>query len=138
MRESGLIPDNLAFVTDVTRTVSKYTVFRGTYVGMDWSPLGLGSRTCIWEIVPVLFVSFFLICHPYMSVILEQNVFILVIITCHIIRHNASYCSCSVCSVFLKLFFLLLLACACCLYSSMHPQPSYRMASNRQPKAYNA
>ena len=28
--------------------------------------------------VPVLFVSFFLICHPYMSVILEQNVFILV------------------------------------------------------------
>ena len=28
--------------------------------------------------VPVLFVFFFLICHPYMSVILEQNVFILV------------------------------------------------------------
>ena len=28
--------------------------------------------------VPVLFVSFLLICHPYMSVILEQNVFILV------------------------------------------------------------
>ena len=52
MGESGLsliIPDNLAFVTDVTRTLWKYTLFRGTYVGMDWSPLGLVSCTCIWE-----------------------------------------------------------------------------------------
>ena len=24
----------------------------GTYVGMDWSPLGLVSRTCIWEPFP--------------------------------------------------------------------------------------
>ena len=35
--------------------------------------------------VPVLFVSFCLICHPYMSVILEQNVFILVcVLLCYV------------------------------------------------------
>ena len=55
----------------------------GTYVGMDWSPLS-------WSLVdlgtvPVLFVFFFLICHPYMSVILEQNVFILVcVLLCYV------------------------------------------------------
>ena len=43
-----IIPDNLAFVTDVTGTVEIYT-FRGTYVGMDWSPLSLVSCTWIWE-----------------------------------------------------------------------------------------
>ena len=67
---------------------------------MDWSSLGLVSCTCIWEpleffrfgllylhlgTVPVLFVSFFLICHPYTSVILEQNVFILVcVLLCYV------------------------------------------------------
>ena len=42
--------------------------------------------------VPVLFVSFFLICHPYMSVILEQNVFILVdiIAVCKPLEHFAN------------------------------------------------
>ena len=39
--------------------------------GFGLSYLHLGT-------VPVLFVSFLLIYHPYMSVILEQNVFILV------------------------------------------------------------
>ena len=42
--------------------------------------------------VPVLFVSFFFICHPYMSVILEQNVFILVdiIAVCKPLEHFAN------------------------------------------------
>ena len=39
---------------------------------------GFGLSYLHLETVPVLFVSFLLICHPYMSVILEQNVFILV------------------------------------------------------------
>ena len=58
---------------------------------MDWIPLGLVSRTCIWEIVPVLFVSFFVICHPYMSVILEQNVFILVCVLLCYVRYEYIY-----------------------------------------------
>ena len=55
MEESAwtfIIPDNLAFVPDMTRTVLKYTLARGTYVGMDWSPLGLVYGTCIWEPFP--------------------------------------------------------------------------------------
>ena len=47
--------------------------------GFGLSYLHLGT-------VPVLFVSFCLICHPYMSVILEQNVFILVIIEMQVKR----------------------------------------------------
>ena len=47
-----IIPDNLAFMTNITRTIRKYTLFRGTYVGMDWSPLGLVCCTYIWESFP--------------------------------------------------------------------------------------
>ena len=55
-----IIPDNLAFVTDVTGTVEIYTLFQGTYVGMDWSPLvwslvlEFGNRSCL---VCVLFLD---------------------------------------------------------------------------------
>ena len=41
--------------------------------------------------VPVLFVSFCLICHPYMAVILEQNVFILVCVLLCYVRYVYIY-----------------------------------------------
>ena len=72
-----ITPDNLAFVTDVTGTVEIYTLSRclcrDGLESFEFGLLYLHLGT-----VPVLFVFFFLICHPYMSVILEQNVFILV------------------------------------------------------------
>ena len=47
--------------------------------------IGFGLSYLHLGIVPVLFVSFCLICHPYMSVILEQNVFILVcVLLCYV------------------------------------------------------
>ena len=49
------------------------------------SLIGFGLSYLHLGIVPVLFVSFCLICHPYMSVILEQNVFILVcVLLCYV------------------------------------------------------
>ena len=46
---------------------------------------GFGLSYLHLGIVPVLFMSFCLICHPYMSVILEQNVFILVcVLLCYV------------------------------------------------------
>ena len=72
-----IILNILAFVTDVTGTLEVYIL--SEYLCRDGlESFGFGLSYLHLGTVPVLFVSFCLICHPYMSVILEQNVFILV------------------------------------------------------------